>query len=358
MNQLYPGKAVSELTETEKQTISALGTLAAGLAGGVTGDGTADAVAGAQAGQNSVNNNLLGGNEESQTKFVQEHGKDVLSCVDSPSSASCQRGQVVNNAIAVALGAGATGGAAAAVTPGLVATAQAAISACTANPVLCANQISIWLAEMGMGDALPAGLAMGATGKITAEQLSILAEMKAIQAVEKQTGSKVTKESLESVVTSSGGKGNWNKDLNNPQPNTVYKVDDNKIFKTDSQGRTESVESSLSWSKNDRNTYQQCKTGKCGVDGDEGGHLIASIFNGPGEKLNLVPMDGNLNKSLWKQMENDWARALKDGKQVNVKIEPVYKGDSLRPDSFNVTYSIDGGRPVFKDIGNTPGGKK
>jgi filamentous haemagglutinin family N-terminal domain len=59
MNQLYPGKAVSELTETEKQTISALGTLAAGLAGGVTGDGTADAVAGAQAGKNSVENNAL-----------------------------------------------------------------------------------------------------------------------------------------------------------------------------------------------------------------------------------------------------------------------------------------------------------
>ncbi|HGX8801968.1 TPA: DNA/RNA non-specific endonuclease, partial [Escherichia coli] len=42
-------------------------------------------------------------------------------------------------------------------------------------------------------------------------------------------------------------------------------------------------------SKSDRNTYQQCKAGKCGSSGDEGGHLIASIFNGPGEKLNLVP---------------------------------------------------------------------
>lgn len=264
---------------------------------------------------------------------------------------------MVNNAIAVALGAGATGGAAAAVTPGLVATAQAAISTCTANPVLCANQISIWLAEMGMGDALPAGLAMGATGKITVEQLSILAEMKAIQAVEKQTGSKVTKESLESVVTSSGGKGNWNKDLNNPQPNTVYKVDDNKIFKTDSQGRTESVESSLSWSKNDRNTYKQCKAGKCGVDGDEGGHLIAIIFNGPDEKLNLVPMDGNLNKGAWKKMENTWANALKDGKQVNVKVEPSYSGSNVRPDSFTVTYQIDNERPVREIFNNAPGGK-
>ncbi|MDT0176108.1 VENN motif pre-toxin domain-containing protein, partial [Enterobacter sp. BRE11] len=63
MNQLYPGKAVSDLTETEKQTVSALGTLAAGLAGGVAGDSTADAVAGAQAGKNAVENNHLSSTE-------------------------------------------------------------------------------------------------------------------------------------------------------------------------------------------------------------------------------------------------------------------------------------------------------
>ena len=60
MDQLYPGRKVSELTETEKQTVSALGTLAAGLAGGVAGDSTADAVAGAQGGKNAVENNSLG----------------------------------------------------------------------------------------------------------------------------------------------------------------------------------------------------------------------------------------------------------------------------------------------------------
>ena len=59
MKQLYPGKEVGDLTETEKQTISALGTLAAGLAGGVVGDGTGNAVAGAQAGKNSSENNNL-----------------------------------------------------------------------------------------------------------------------------------------------------------------------------------------------------------------------------------------------------------------------------------------------------------
>lgn len=55
-------------------------------------------------------------------------------------------------------------------------------------------------------------------------------------------------------------------------------------------------------------------------------------------------------------MENTWASALKEGKQVSVKIEPVYSGKSIRPDSFNVEYSIGGARPkeiVFK---NSPGG--
>lgn len=158
------------------------------------------------------------------------------------------------------------------------------------------------------------------------------------------------------VVVDSGKKGAWNKTMNKPEPNTVYKVDGDKTFHTDAQGRTSLAASTLSPTKNDRNGYQQCKAGKCGNTGDEGGHLIASIFNGPGEKLNLVPMDGNLNKGVWKSMETTWAKALKDGKQVDVKIEPVYSGNNKRPDSFSVTYSVDGGRPVIKDISNTPGG--
>ncbi|HEN3637546.1 VENN motif pre-toxin domain-containing protein [Yersinia enterocolitica] len=47
------------LTEKQKQTVSALATLAAGLAGGLVGDSTADTVAGAQAGNNAVENNFL-----------------------------------------------------------------------------------------------------------------------------------------------------------------------------------------------------------------------------------------------------------------------------------------------------------
>ncbi|EIQ9754299.1 hemagglutinin repeat-containing protein [Escherichia coli] len=57
--QMY-GKPVSELSETEKQTVSTLATVAAGLAGGLVGDSRASAVAGAQSGKTTVENNFLG----------------------------------------------------------------------------------------------------------------------------------------------------------------------------------------------------------------------------------------------------------------------------------------------------------
>ncbi|EIX6075632.1 VENN motif pre-toxin domain-containing protein, partial [Escherichia coli] len=56
--QMY-GKPVSELSETEKQTVSTLATVAAGLAGGLVGDSGASAVAGAQSGKTTVENNAL-----------------------------------------------------------------------------------------------------------------------------------------------------------------------------------------------------------------------------------------------------------------------------------------------------------
>ena len=54
------GKQVSELSEEEKQAVSALATLASGLAGGLVGDSSANAVAAAQAGKTTVENNTLG----------------------------------------------------------------------------------------------------------------------------------------------------------------------------------------------------------------------------------------------------------------------------------------------------------
>ncbi|AJZ89771.1 hypothetical protein VW41_12365 [Klebsiella michiganensis] len=58
--QMYPGIKRDDLSEEQKQNISALSTLAGGLVGGLTGNSTADVVAGAQAGKNAVENNALG----------------------------------------------------------------------------------------------------------------------------------------------------------------------------------------------------------------------------------------------------------------------------------------------------------
>ncbi|HIH4732935.1 TPA: hemagglutinin repeat-containing protein, partial [Raoultella planticola] len=62
--QMYPSVDRKDLTEEQRQTISALGTLAAGLAGGIAGNSTADAVAGAQAGKNAVDNNALSATDD------------------------------------------------------------------------------------------------------------------------------------------------------------------------------------------------------------------------------------------------------------------------------------------------------
>ncbi|WP_240153824.1 VENN motif pre-toxin domain-containing protein, partial [Erwinia amylovora] len=66
--QLYPGTDRNQLTEEQKQTVSTLGTLAAGLAGGLTGGSAADTVAGAQAGKNAVENNALGDIAQAQSE--------------------------------------------------------------------------------------------------------------------------------------------------------------------------------------------------------------------------------------------------------------------------------------------------
>ncbi|EOT6825880.1 VENN motif pre-toxin domain-containing protein, partial [Escherichia coli] len=56
---LYPGVDPSKLTEDQKQTVSTLATLSAGMAGGIASGDVAGAAAGAGAGKNVVENNSL-----------------------------------------------------------------------------------------------------------------------------------------------------------------------------------------------------------------------------------------------------------------------------------------------------------
>ncbi|EOQ2240879.1 hemagglutinin repeat-containing protein, partial [Escherichia coli] len=63
---LYPGVKQSDLSEEQKQTISTLATVSAGLVGGITGNSTASAAVGAQSGKNAVENNFLSSKEARQ----------------------------------------------------------------------------------------------------------------------------------------------------------------------------------------------------------------------------------------------------------------------------------------------------
>ncbi|ELV7529453.1 VENN motif pre-toxin domain-containing protein [Edwardsiella ictaluri] len=69
-------KPVAELSESEKQTVSTLATVAAGLAGGLVGDAGASALAGAQSGKTTVENNLLGATSSDKLDKIIEKIQD------------------------------------------------------------------------------------------------------------------------------------------------------------------------------------------------------------------------------------------------------------------------------------------
>ncbi|HDR2705494.1 TPA: VENN motif pre-toxin domain-containing protein, partial [Enterobacter roggenkampii] len=115
---------VAALSESEKQTISALATLAAGIAGGLTGDSTASAVAGAQTGKTTVENNYLSSKQidawSAEMKSCQASGGDcgsiikkyeelstsqqqqlISDCAASPATCQQKYGDVLADSMAV-----------------------------------------------------------------------------------------------------------------------------------------------------------------------------------------------------------------------------------------------------------------
>ncbi|MBN3059882.1 VENN motif pre-toxin domain-containing protein [Pectobacterium versatile] len=79
----YPGKTTNDLTEEEKQSVSALSTLASGLVSGLAGNSTASAASGAQSGRNAVENNFL--NKGRPVEFAEK----LKVCSGEP---SCEQG--------------------------------------------------------------------------------------------------------------------------------------------------------------------------------------------------------------------------------------------------------------------------
>ena len=152
-------------------------------------------------------------------------------------------------------------------------------------------------------------------------------------------------------------------------PNVQYVTENGYRYTTDEFGRISRVEvDDLVLKKGKRNVHSQRVAGreyriteaelKAGLD--DGGHLIGTQFNGSGDLDNLVAMNREINRSggTWYSMEEEWASALKEvpPRKVTVDIQPVYSGNSLRPDSFEVMYQIGDDDPISRTILNQIGG--
>ena len=152
-------------------------------------------------------------------------------------------------------------------------------------------------------------------------------------------------------------------------PNVQYVTESGYRYTTDEFGRISRVEvDELVLKKGKRNAHSQRVAGRefrvteaeLWEGLDDGGHLIGTQFNGPGDLDNLVAMNREINRrgGTWYNMEEEWAKALKEvpPRKVTVDIQPVYSGNSLRPDRFEVVYQIEGDVPKFKTIENQIGG--
>ena len=129
------------------------------------------------------------------------------------------------------------------------------------------------------------------------------------------------------------------------RPNVKYTDANGYTYTTDSYGRITNVQGDLVLKKGDLNRYSQRTVGEEDrLLTDQGGHLIGRQFGGSGDIDNLVPQSSktNLSGGEWYKMEQQWARALKEGEKVTVDIKPIYSGNSKRPDSFKVEYFIEG----------------
>ncbi|HHH0327936.1 TPA: VENN motif pre-toxin domain-containing protein, partial [Yersinia enterocolitica] len=141
--QMYPGINREDLTEEQRQTISALGTLASGLAGGLAGGSTADAVAGAQAGKNALENNSLGLGA-GDIGFWLGNTPDCDTTCKSGIAKGIAEGNLV---VSAGIGAVAGGAMIVAATPEIAALAKAALKGCKAEPAICLNNVGLQVAE-------------------------------------------------------------------------------------------------------------------------------------------------------------------------------------------------------------------
>ncbi|MBK4991364.1 DNA/RNA non-specific endonuclease [Pseudomonas sp. S36] len=128
-----------------------------------------------------------------------------------------------------------------------------------------------------------------------------------------------------------------------PKPNSRYKTGEHEyIYETDSLGRIKEVTANdLKLTSREKRLPHNSNSPEK-MSGDHAGHLIGDRFGGSPKLDNIVSQTASSNTGSYKRLENEWAKAIKNGKKVSVKITPNYSGSSSRPNSLTITQVIDG----------------
>ena len=108
------------------------------------------------------------------------------------------------------------------------------------------------------------------------------------------------------------------------------------------------VRGNLELKSGERDPVEQRRVGgESRLPDDQGGHYIGTRFNGAPDSRNMDAVNGNLNQSSYKIMENQWANELKDGNKVFVHVEGHTGQESERPDviyGYSIVEYKDGTR--------------
>ncbi|WP_455928551.1 hemagglutinin repeat-containing protein [Pseudomonas fluorescens] len=199
--QLYPDIKTENLSEEQRQTVSALSTLASGLAGGLAGGDLSGAIAGAKAGNNAVENNSMGdiGIALSEGKTLEQKAGEHVKAENerykeqncagmSADACSAQMYAERRETLAYTVaGVGALAGA--------VLLGPALLNSCAMNPAVC-TELSLTAVELPFGAATAGGTALGVGGfgSLAAKEVAATADAAAAARVAEGTkglGSKV-----------------------------------------------------------------------------------------------------------------------------------------------------------------------
>jgi len=136
-------------------------------------------------------------------------------------------------------------------------------------------------------------------------------------------------------------------------PNNSYELNGYK-YTTDEQGRVSSVSGKLHLKNRQGRLPIEDSLNDIGKGDEHGsrdangrpmddrGHFIGDQFGGAPRLENLFPQDAEINKGIYKSLEDQLAKQVRNGKDVYVDIKPLYEYNSKRPTKIIFKYSIDG----------------